>query len=197
MSIWPRLREPGRRLWRCNQGAVTLEAALTLLPMLFSLFAVIEMGLYLKCRTDLDLVTQAGARQIMVGKTQSTYSSLTADQFKMNYLCPNLPSIISCSKLVVNATMFDASTTSGAGFYTFVSGNPLALKVLRNQQTFCLGNGGSYVYLQVAYPMSQLAAGLSILALLGGGTQDRYLVSSAAFRNEPFPNAKYVIPAGC
>lgn len=191
------MRRLGKCLWCCNRGSVALEAALTLLPMLFSLFAVIEMGLYLKCRNDLDLATQLGARQIMVGTTQTQYQTLNADTFKRLYLCPRLPSIFSCDSLVVNATMFDQSIATGAGFYTFVSGTPPTLKVQTTEQTFCLGNGGNYVYLQVAYPLSKLSAGLNVLALLNGGAQSGYLVSSAAFKNEPFANAKYVIPAGC
>ena len=191
----------GRRratlLWQCNRGVASLEFALIALPLIFMIFAIFEVGLLLKCRNDLDLVTQGAVRKVMVGSVQSQYQTLTADQFKYAYICPNLPAIFSCDKLVVNATMFDESTAAGAGFYTFVSGNPLAVKVTTTEQTFCMGNGGNYIYLQVAYPAAKLGTGINLAALLSGSQLSGYLVSSAAFRNEPFSNSKYIIPAGC
>lgn len=174
-----------------------MEFALIALPLLFSIFAIFEVGLLLKCRNDLDLVTQGAARKVMVGSVQSQYQALSADQFKYSYICPNLPAIFSCDQVVVNATMFDESTVAGAGFYTFVSGNPLAVKVAKTEQTFCMGNGGNFVYLQVAYPTAKLGTGFNLAALLSGTQSNGYLVSSAAFRNEPFSNSQYVIPAGC
>ena len=191
------VRRRATLFWRCNRGVASLEFALVALPLLFSLFAIIEISLYLKCRNDLDLATQVAARKIMVGSVQTQYQSLTADQFKAAYICPNLPSIFTCDQVVVNATMFDESTATGAGFYTFVSGSPLAVRVVTTEQTFCLGNGGNYVYLQVAYPVAKLTTGINIMALLSGAQSSGYLVSSAAFVNEPFPNAQLVIPAGC
>ena len=191
----------GRRratlLWQCNRGVASLEFALIALPLFFMIFAIFEVGLLLKCRNDLDLVTQLAARNVMVGSVQSQYQNLTADQFKYSYICPNLPAMFTCDQVIVNATMFDESTAAGAGFYTFVSGNPLAVNVATTEQTFCMGNGGNYVYLQVAYPAAQLGTGINLAALLPGTQLNGYLVSSAAFRNEPFSNSQYVIPAGC
>ncbi len=180
-----------------RRGVTALEFALIAVPLLLMLFGILQVGFYLKSRNDLDLVTSAAARQIMVGSVQSQYAALTADQFKAAYLCPNLPSTFSCDQLVVTATMFDEADTAGAGFYTFVGGSPPTVQVQTSEQTFCLGNGGNYVYLQVAYPLSALSSAFGASALLGGLSSSGWLASSAAFKNEPFSDSQYIIPTGC
>ncbi|OIQ90323.1 TadE-like protein [mine drainage metagenome] len=183
--------------WHDHRGVAALEFALIAFPLLLMLFGILQVGFYLKSRNDLDLATDAAARQIMVGGVQSQYAALTADQFKAAYLCPNLPSTFSCDQVVVNATMFDEADTAGAGFYTFVGGSPPALRISTSEQSFCLGNGGNYVYLQVAYPLSALSSAFGAAALLSRLSTSGWLASSAAFKNEPFSDSQYILPTSC
>lgn len=186
-----------------RRGATAVEFGLILAPFFFTLAGITESGLDFYIRNSLDNATQSVARQIMTGSVQGMKVNsvqINATQFRTNVVCPLLPAALSCSNVIVNIQTF-AEGMSPSGFYNFVNSGQSGLVIppLDNSKTsFCIGGSGVYVILQVLYPMPLLTA------IFGGGSvttyngvKTRVLISTAAFKNEPFPATSYVAPTGC
>jgi pilus assembly protein Flp/PilA len=108
-----------------------------------------------------------------------------------------LPAILTCSNVIVNIADF-IETTAPTPYYNYVNAAQSALvtPTLDNTQTgFCMGSSGSYVVLQLLYPLPLFTSLFSSAPLtVYQGQKVRLLFSTAAFRNEPFPTPTF---AGC
>jgi Flp pilus assembly protein TadG len=145
----------------------------------------------------LNYATKNVARQIMTGAVQST--KLNQAQFINNILCPQLPSTIPCSSVIVNIQTFSSATYPG-GFYGFVNNTQTGLVIppLNNSQTsFCPGGAGQYAYIRILYPMPLLDTfWLPTLNTTYQGQTVALITAAAAFKNEPF-QTNYTAPSGC
>jgi Flp pilus assembly protein TadG len=201
----------GRFLQDCR-GATALEFGLALGPTVLTVTVIFQIAYCNFAEGVLDRAAFMGARAVLTGAVSQ--QGLTQQQFIAQYICPELPSNLHCSKIVVNLTIAEkppAPALSGGilnvvlpypptaySNYINVSSNWLISPSTNNaNNTFCPGAGGQYMVLQVLYPiniiMTLFTNAVSVSTF--NGQQVYWLMKSAAFLNEPFSGA--VAYAGC
>ena len=194
---------PALKLLLDRRGVTTVEFGFVAAPFILTLVAVIIAGFTLYMRNALDNATQRIARKIMTGSVQQMMvnnKQLNASQFQANVVCPQLPAAFNCSNVIINIKTFSESAYPG-GYYDFVNAQQsgLILPPLNNANTsYCIGNAGDFILLQILYPLPLLTGIFAGGALASyNGAKMMVLFSNAAFRNEPFPAGTYVTPSGC
>ncbi|MBN8938199.1 MAG: pilus assembly protein [Rhizobiales bacterium] len=167
-----------RRFRRDDKGATAIEFAFVVGPFLFLIFATIEVAMVFFASQLLETATADTARLILTGQAQTANFDKTA--FK-NAVCDKVKVLMSCANInidVQTAASFSAANTSspartstGAVNYSSMSYNQ--------------GAGGDIVVVKVFYewPVLMPTFGLSVGDLPNG---KRLIMSTAAFRNEPF-----------
>ena len=189
-SLWARFRSS-------IDAAAALEFALVAPMFLVLLLFPISLGYTMILKQGLDYATSQVAEQIATGQVQAL--QLDQGHFISNIVCSKLPSSLSCSNVVVNVqNVLSATNAYPSEYYGFVNAALTALiapPTSNSQATYCIGNAGGYVYLQIMYPIPVI---LSILPGSPGMTsyngQMVYMVTSTAtFLNEPF----IAPPAAC
>ncbi len=190
-----------------RRGVVAVEFGFVAIPFFFTLIAIFQVGFNYYQLACLDLAAHNGGRAIMTGVVQQ--NGLSANQFVTQYICPSLQIPMSCSNVVVNVAVVLAAPTgstaqglpvsptpalSPSAYWTnFVNGggNGLVLpSTTQSSNTFCPGNPGDFVVVQVLYPVPFFS---SILNPSGAGSQ--WEMNSATFINEPYLNPQTY--AGC
>jgi Flp pilus assembly protein TadG len=202
----PREPAPGalRRLlsrFRSDRGGATaVEFAMVAVPFFGLLFAIFETSFVFLAQEGLDAATTTAARQVMTGQAQGTSTITTAAQFANSLICSPtppakriLPDFINCAKLIVDVSQAStfANVNVSKSFYT----NPT--------MNYNPGGANCIVVVRVVYPMPVY---LSIIAGNGlvatgqdntagqtsyNGSMKYIIMSTAVFRNEPFPNTTY------
>ncbi|HXY59622.1 MAG TPA: TadE/TadG family type IV pilus assembly protein [Methylocystis sp.] len=190
-----------------KRGAVALEFGLVAIPFFFTLVAIFQVGFNYYQMACLDSAAHAGSRAVMTGIVQQ--NGLSVAQFVQQYICPSLQAPMSCSSVVVNvAVVLPAATATtavgmpaspipavspSAYWSNFVNGAGTGLVVpstTQSSNTFCPGNPGDFVVVQVLYPVPFFSR---ILNPSGAGSQ--WEMNTATFVNEPYPNPQTY--AGC
>lgn len=186
---------PGRaagallRLRRDTRGAAAVEFALVGSMLVLTIVFIMMLGLLLYLGQALDRATDLASRQIMIGAVQK--AGMNQSTFRSSVLCPALPSAINCNDVIVNVqTVTEAAQPTG--YYALVNAGQTGLIIPSLSNTgaqFSPGAQGSYVYVQVIYPITILPAFMT--SLLGSGATyngaPAYLaISTAAFRNEQY-----------
>jgi Flp pilus assembly protein TadG len=164
-----------RRFRRNRRGSAAVEFALVA-PVFFALlFAIIETGIMFLANQVLQTITQESARMILTGQAQT--ASYTSTQFK-NYVCSQIPALFNCASIYVDVESYPTFTSvtinnqiSGGNFVNNMQYNP--------------GNAGDIVVVRVFYPWQLFVTGLGYNISNMSGNQ-RLLVATAAFRNEPY-----------
>lgn len=172
-----------------RRGAAAVEFAIVgstfIVVLVITLFLLLMMFL----SQSLDYATAKAARQIMTGAVQT--GALTQSAFRTNVVCAYLPAAFKCSDVIVNVQTVTEASQPG-GYYALVNAGQtgLIIPTLSNASTqFDLGVQGSYVYLQVMYPLTQLpAVFVNIFSpnVTYNGNSAYVLVSTMAFRNEQY-----------
>jgi Flp pilus assembly protein TadG len=181
---------------RETTGATAVEFALVA-PMLFlTLIFIMSIGYMIFMNQALDYATQKAARQIRTGQVQ-TDAITTQTAFATQIVCPLLPSIFTCSNVIVSSqTLGTISSITGDGVYPYeynqfvnAAKTGLIVPTLSNTATtFCTGSGSTFVYLQILYPVPFFLSFLSssTIATTYNGQQVYLIMSTATFLNEPF-----------
>ena len=182
----------------CN-GATAVEFAMISVPFLGLMFAIFETAFVFLAQEGLDAATSTAARQLMTGQAQGM-SITSATQFANSLICnPTapaqriLPSFIDCTKLVVDVSQ-------AASF----ANTDVSNDFIKNPTTnYNPGGANCIAVVRVAYPMPVYLSILSANKLVAtgndntsgqssyNGTMSYMLLSTAAFRNEPFPSSTY------
>lgn len=177
-----------RDIWRDRSGSAAIEFAIVSGMLISAILFVMVVGLILYIDQALDFATARAARQIMTGYVQKNGVSQSA--FRTQYLCPALPSTMSCNDVIVNVQTLVEAAQPG-GYYQFVNGGQTALLTPALSNTGASFNPGiqaSFVYVQVVYPVTLLPRFMA--SLFGSATYNgspAYLATStAAFRNEQY-----------
>lgn len=189
---------PRRRLFNDRRGSVMVEFTLVATPLLFFIFAIIELGLIFVANTSLANATFSLARQIRVGKiTAAGKATTTSNGIQMDLadfkkaVCNNIqivPTATCLSQLQVDLrtqTSFQSqssvNTGSGSNFNTsnmcFYSGSPGDIVVMR-----------AYFLWSIQTPvlLAPLGSVTSVTTSAGSSTGNYFvLTSSEVFRNEP------------
>ena len=164
------------RFRRNQSGATAVEFALVATPFFALMFAIIETALLFFADQTLDTAVSTAARLIRTGEAQQ--QGLGSADFKTS-ICNQMPGLLDCTKLKLDVRKY-------ATFGDIVLGVPLDNnKNLVNNFTYQPGAAGDIVVVRFMYPWpiyaSLFGAGLANMS----GNQ-RLLVATAAFRNEPF-----------
>jgi len=164
---------------RDNSGASALEFALVAVPLIMLLFGILQVGLIYFGNLALENAASQGARLIRTGQAQN--QGFDAAAFKQE-VCEHLPAFLPCSKLEVDVRRF---TNFGSTQLTSpLDGNGK----LKQNFSFEPGNGGDVVLVRAFYPWELTAAFPSFLRMSNMADNNRLLIATVAFRNEPFTN---------
>ncbi len=156
------------RLARARRGAIAVEYALLAVPFFTILLAIIETGYIFFAAILIEGATAEAARQIRTGAVQGSSAPLA--QFRA-ILCNSLFGVVPCGDLVIDVR----------NFTRFADANPPPIA----GNSFAPGGAGDVVVVRVAYQWSFITPLLN-RALSNAAGNTRSIVSSAAFRNEPF-----------
>jgi Flp pilus assembly protein TadG len=171
---WP----TARRFVRRQDGSAAVEFALVLLPFLALLFAIIQTALVFLAQQTLETVTASAARLILTGQAQS--QGLTQTTFK-NAVCADVVALFNCaSGININVQTF--SSFSNVSTPTLISNGQFQ----NNNFVFQPGGPGDIVVVQIMYQWPIFVNLLGSTGLANLGNNDRLLVATAAFRNEPY-----------
>jgi Flp pilus assembly protein TadG len=164
---------------RCNRGAAVVEFALVAAPFLALLIALFQTVLVFFAERVLDETTEQASRYIMTGQAQQ--SNMTQSGFA-NYVCENTFALFNCKNFMINVQSYDSFAAANTSTPTLTFN---AKGQVINEWTYAPGNPGEVVIVQVMYQWPVLLGPLGFnLSNISNG--NRLLISTAAFRNEPF-----------
>jgi len=174
-----KLSGAGRRLARNDGGATAVEFALVAAPFLALLLAIFQTALVFFAGRVLDETVSQASRYIMTGQAQQ--GNMTQSGFS-TWVCQNTMALFNCNNFMINvqnyASFSAANTTTPT--LTFNGQGQVT-----NSWAYSPGNPGDIVVVQVLYQWPVVLGPLSFtLANLSNG--NRLLVSTAAFKNEPY-----------
>ena len=161
------------RLKRDRSASAAVEFALLLIPFLTLLMAMLETGYFYFIAILLEGATAEAGRQIRTGNIQQSAAPLEA--FK-EALCENMFTVVSCDGLQVDVR----------NFTNFSTANPPKIEDNNGNGTFTPGAAGDIVVARVIYEVQFMTPFLGQILNDTGNSATRLLISSAAFRNEPF-----------
>jgi Flp pilus assembly protein TadG len=168
-----------RRFRRSRGGSAAVEFALVAPAFFALLFAIIETAIMFFAGQVLETITQTSARTILTGQTQT--AGLTLTQYQNNVVCPLTPVIFDCHKIFIDVENYTSS------FQNIVINNEIDTNgnFTSGALQFSPGNPGDVVVVRLFYkwPLFVTGLGYNVSNLTGN---QRLLVATAAFRNEPY-----------
>ena len=165
-----------RRFGRNRRGSAAVEFAFVA-PIFFALlFAIIETAIMFFASQVLETITQDSARQILTGQAQT--SSYTQAQFQ-NYVCSQIPALFTCANVYTDVQSYSAFTNVVINSQIDGSGNFI------NNMHYSPGGPGDIVVVRLFYQWPLFVTGLGYNISNLSGNQ-RLLVATAAFKNEPY-----------
>jgi len=170
---------PFKRLVRSDSGAAAVQFAIVAAPFLTLLVAIFQTGIVFLAARVLDEVTSQSSRYIMTGQAQQ--AGLTQAGFA-TYVCNQTIALFNCNNFMINVqnyTSFSSASTTTPTLTFDANGN------VTNTWSWSPGNPGDIVVVQVMYqwPLVLGPLGFSLANLSNG---NRLLISTAAFKNEPY-----------
>lgn len=172
-----------RRLLRRDDGTAAIEFGLVIVPFLGLMFAILETALVFFAGQVLETAVADSARLILTGQADS--AGYNATTFKTQ-VCNRLLALFDCTKLSLDVAT--ATSFSSANFSRPLVPDPLnpgKMKVDTSSFGYQASNPGQIVVVRVVYEWPTFVKGLGLnLSDLSDG--NRLLMSTAAFRNEPY-----------
>jgi Flp pilus assembly protein TadG len=165
------------RFGRAQDGAAALEFALIAAPFLALIFAILETAMVFFAGQSLEAAVAASARLIMTGQAQN--AGYTATNFKTQ-VCNQIVGLFDCAnKLYVNVQNFSNFASSS----TTPPYNNGQLDTSKMQ--YAPGGPGDIVVVSLYY---QWPIYVSLLSnnLANQSGNNRLLIATSAFRNEPY-----------
>lgn len=169
-----------KRLIRSESGATAVEFALVAAPFLALLLAIFQTGIVFLAGRELDELVSSASRTILTGQAQT--SNITQAQFA-TWVCQNSTStLFNCANFMINVQNYGAfsSTNTAAPTLTFNAQGQVT-----NTWSYSPGGPGDIVVVQVMYqwPIVLGPLGFNLSNMSNG---NRLLMSTAAFKNEPY-----------
>ena len=162
-----------RRLLRQQDGHAAVEFAFVATPFLLLLFAILQTAIVFFADQALETAVADSARLIMTGQAQNT--GLTQETFKTE-VCKHIYGLFDCGKMFVDVRTFSNFN------YTLPSPIDADGNVVNNM-LYQPGNAGDIVVVRLMYPLSVY---VKLLGLGNMAGDQRLLVATAVFRNEPY-----------
>lgn len=175
-----RRRGAGRGLCRFgadNSGTSALEFAMLAGPLIFLLLAVLQMAFVYLANFSLESAVNQAARLVRTGQAQS----FDAAAFKTQ-VCAQLSAPLICSKLMIDVRPYDSFAGAASDLTEPLDEDD----ELKENFSYDTGVSGDVMVVRAFYPLdigSLLPAEISMSNMSGN---NRVLVATAAFRNEPF-----------
>jgi hypothetical protein len=172
---------PGRRGLRRFGGDVSgvsaVEFALVAGPLLFLLLGVLQVALVYFANFSLENAVERAARLVRTGQAQS-YS---AADFKSK-VCRELTAPLTCSGLRIDVRSYPSFGAAASGLT-----QPLDSKGnLKKGFSYDPGARGDVMVVRAFYPLDIGALLPREISLSNMAGNNRVLIATAAFRNEPF-----------
>lgn len=164
-----------RRFARHQRGATAVEFGLVLLPFLTLLFMTIETAMVFLAQQSLETAVADAGRQILTGQAQS--QGLNAAGFKSAVCAKNYMLFDCANGLYVDVKKYANFAGISNGVQYDGSGNPVT--------QYQPGGGGDIVVARLLYNWP-ISSPLAQTYLANASSTKRWLVATAAFRNEPF-----------
>lgn len=168
-----------KRFRRARRGSVAVEFGLLALPFFGLLFAIVEATMVFFASVSLETGAAEAARLVRTGQVQ--IGGLTEQDIR-NVVCDAM--FMGCDeRMQIDVRRFDSFTEIDFSDPLTADGD------LRTDLMFQPGGPGDIVLVRAFYTWNVMTPllGESMSNMSGGA---RLIVSSAAFRNEPFNNAQ-------
>jgi len=172
-------RASPRRFARHQRGAVAVEFALILLPFLALMFGIMETALVFFADQTLETAVADSARLIMTGQAQT--QNLTAATFK-NAVCARIYGLFNCQAGVY----VNVQTYSSFGSITYTPPIDTNGNLKTTSFVYQPGGPGDIVVVQLFYQWPIYVSLMNLNNLSNMSGNNRLLVATAAFRNEPY-----------
>ncbi len=172
-------RASPRRFARHQRGAVAVEFALIMLPFLALMFAIMETALVFFADQTLETAVADSARLIMTGQAQT--QSLTAATFK-NAVCARIYGLFDCQ----NGVYVNVQTYSSFGSISYTPPVDSNGNLITSNFVYQPGGPGDIVVVQLFYQWPIYVSLMNLGSLSNMSNNNRLLVATAAFRNEPY-----------
>jgi Flp pilus assembly protein TadG len=161
---------------RDASAASAVEFAMLALPLIWLLLSTLQVGLLYAANYSLEHATAQGARLIRTGQAQT--KKFDAQAFKTE-VCKHLV-MLSCGKLKLDVRRFDSFSKSELT-------NPLDSKGnIKSSFSYNPGTGGEVVVVRGFYEWDMPNVLPNPIDLSNMSGNQRMLIATAAFRNEPF-----------
>jgi Flp pilus assembly protein TadG len=170
-----------KRFDKDEKGVTAVEFALVSIPFFACFFAIIEVGLVFFAGQVLETAVGDAGRLILTGQAQAQNFQLA--DFKNRICTTAVQTLFTCTNIAVDvrpvaafntSNAFDMPTTAGkldtSGF-GYTASNPCDIVVVR------------VIY---EWPTFVYKLGLDLTSAAANGSHKHILMSTAAFRNEPF-----------
>jgi len=162
-----------RRLVRQQDGTAAVEFAFVAAPFLLLLFAILQTAIVFFAGQALETAVADSARLIMTGQAQT--QGLTQSTFK-DEVCKKIYGLFDCGKMFVDVRTFTN--------FSYSLPSPLDSDgKVDNNVLYQPGNAGDIVVVRLMYPLSVYA---NAIGLANMANNQRLLVATAVFRNEPY-----------
>lgn len=172
----------GKHFLRNKRGGAALEFAFVAGPLIFLLLAVMQIGYVYFASFALDTAVSTGSRLIRTGQVKA--NDLDASLFK-EAVCNEFVGPLNCGRLALDVRSYENFAAAATGLTPALDddGN------INNSTSFDPGGPEEVVIVRAFYALELAslfpsAMGLDAMGDMANG--DRLLVSTAAFRNEPF-----------
>jgi Flp pilus assembly protein TadG len=165
-----------RRLAREEDGTAAVEFGLVALPFLALVFAIIETALVFFANQVLETAASESARLIMTGQAQT--QGLTKETFKTQ-VCAKVYGLFDCNGGVyVDVQKYDSFGSVSLDKPVDSDGN-----LDTSGFKFAPGGPSDIVVVRLVY---QWPVFVSLLGLSNMANNNRLMMATAAFRNEPY-----------
>jgi Flp pilus assembly protein TadG len=166
------------RLIRREDGAAAVEFGLVAVPFLAMVFAIIETALVFFAGQTLETAAADSARLILTGQAQT--QGLTQGTFK-DAVCAKIHGVFNC-----NAGLY-VDVRSYTSFANISLTNPVdANGNLIQSFAFQPGGPGDIVVMRLMYQWPVYVSLLGLNGLSNMSANNRLMISTVAFRNEPY-----------
>lgn len=166
-----------QRFSRHQRGSAAVEFALVALPFMALMFAIIQTAIVFFATQVLETAVSDSARLILTGQAQN--GGYSQSSFK-SAVCARISGLFNCSTgLYVDVRTFSNFSTISMNSPTDASGNVI------DNFVYQPGGPGDIVVVRLLYkwPITMQLWNPKIVNMAGN---QRLLVTTAAFRNEPY-----------
>lgn len=180
-------RDMLRRFGRNRRGSAIVEFALIAPIFIALLFAIIETSLMFLASESLETINENAARLIRTGQAQSTYSNVGA--YLTQVICNPAPALFTCNSSNGTSNGISVDVKSYSSFQTVSISSQIASGNFDTSTlSYSLGGSCDVVVARLFYKWPLFVTGLGLnLSNLNGN--QRLLVATAVFRNEPYSGA--------